>query len=265
MNLNSIVQEVNEVGFSRVPAVLSSTDVTALRAELEAAIEEDLTYYKNNKDKFGPSPSDSWMVHNCMLRGPNLLKILENKEMHQVLSQLLGDTCILHAYQSSSMPPHSTNYSNRIHTDCPRFISGYITNVGVIFPLTDFTLENGASSFLPKSHLTLIEPSKDDYEKNSVRTPCAAGDMLVFNARTWHRGEVNHTDTPRHALTINICRSFMRQRFDFPRLVEKTKPEILTKLGPVGKRFLGYDVRMPTSLDEFYVPTDKRLYKPNQG
>ena len=54
----------------------------------------------------------------------------------------------------------------------------------------------------------------------------------------------------------------MRQRFDYPRMMT---PEALAELGDVGRRFLGYNVRMPTSFDEFYLPEDQRLYRSNQG
>jgi hypothetical protein len=36
-------------------------------------------------------------------------------------------------------------------------------------------------------------------------------------------------------------------------------------LGETGRRFLGFHVRMPTSLEEYYVPESQRLYKPGQG
>jgi ectoine hydroxylase-related dioxygenase (phytanoyl-CoA dioxygenase family) len=85
---------------------------------------------------------------------------------------------------------------------------------------------------------------------------------VLFNARLWHAGGENRTDRARHALTLNVCRSYMRQRFDYPRLVP---PEAIAALGPVGRRFLGFDVRMPVSLEEYYVPPEHRLYKAGQG
>ncbi|MEZ5224997.1 MAG: hypothetical protein R2743_26135 [Ilumatobacteraceae bacterium] len=63
-------------------------------------------------------------------------------------------------------------------------------------------------------------------------------------------------------MTINACRSYMRQRFDYPRMIG---PEIASSLSPVLRRLLGYDVRVPTSLEEYYLPEDQRLYKANQG
>lgn len=66
-------------------------------------------------------------------------------------------------------------------------------------------------------------------------------------------------------LTIGGCRSYMRSRFDFPRLIEHTQSQILDIVGPVGRRFLGYNVRMPTSLEDYYRPPSERLYLANQG
>jgi hypothetical protein len=40
---------------------------------------------------------------------------------------------------------------------------------------------------------------------------------------------------------------------------------IIDSLGENSKRLIGMNVRMPTSLAEFYLPLERRLYKPNQG
>jgi ectoine hydroxylase-related dioxygenase (phytanoyl-CoA dioxygenase family) len=75
-------------------------------------------------------------------------------------------------------------------------------------------------------------------------------------------GGANRTDTPRHAITLNVCRSYMRQRFDYPRLVGD---ETLDYVGEVGRRFLGFNVRMPATIEEYYLPEAERLYKAGQG
>jgi hypothetical protein len=54
----------------------------------------------------------------------------------------------------------------------------------------------------------------------------------------------------------------MRQRFDYPRLVGE---EALAQIGETGRRFLGFNVRMPSSLEDYYLPESERLYKAGQG
>jgi ectoine hydroxylase-related dioxygenase (phytanoyl-CoA dioxygenase family) len=250
------VRELRERGFTVVPGALTAPVAAELRRELERCIQEDLARWA------GRPYADAWMVHNPMVRGAAFARVLEHPLMHAYLTELLTATCILYAYTTSSMPPGGSNYSHRVHNDCPRFIPGYVTNVGIILPLDDFTQGNGAPYFLAGSHLLENPPAEADFLARAERVTPKCGDMVVFNARTFHMGGQNRTERARHALTLNVCRSYMRQRFDYPRLVPA---DVVASLGEVGRRFLGFDVRMPTSLDEYYVPPEQRLYKANQG
>lgn len=252
-----LLSALREDGVVAVPGVLPRGEALAMRPALQRAIDEDIARWQGS-----PGYIDQWMVHNLMVRNDAFLHVLENPILHAYLSEILDDTCIIYAYTSSSMPPKGSNYSRRVHVDCPRVIPGYVTNVGVTLALDDFTPENGATEMLSGSQWRTDVVSEEEFEKNATRYLLKAGDAIIFNARTWHRGGVNMTDQPRHALTINVCRSYMKQRFDYPRLVSQSAVE---KLGSIGRRFLGFDTRVPASLEEYYVPPDRRLYKANQG
>lgn len=250
------IDEIFSKGFALVENLIELEEVAILKELLQKAIDEDLKQWE------GKIYNDRWMVHNLMTRGMPFAHFLENQLMHSYLSTLLDHTCILYAYTSSSMPPLGTNYSNRIHVDCPRVIKDYITNVGVMLALDDYTTENGATFFLPYSQNRLETPTKKEFMEKAEQVYPKKGDAIIFNARIWHSGGVNQTNIPRHAITLNVCRSFMRQRFDYPRLVNSN---IIDALGEIGKRFLGFNVRVPTSLKEYYLPEEQRLYKANQG
>lgn len=250
------LEEIRERGFALIEGVLDANEAASMRERLQKCIDDDLIAWQ------GKPYADAWMVHNLMVRGEPFVRLLENSKLHAHLGELLGDTCILYAYTSSSMPAGGSNYSHRIHVDSPRFIPGYVTNVGVMLALDDYTLENGATYYLPGSHLSDAVPTEAEFFARAERTFPKAGDAVVFNARTWHLGGKNTTGRARHAATMNVCRSYMRQRFDYARLVPSA---IVEQLGDVGRRFLGFDVRMPVSLEEYYVPEERRLYKANQG
>lgn len=251
---DKLLDILEQVGVTIVPAVLNQALVESLRSELECVVDEDTIRY--------PDVFDKGMVHNCMVRGSNMASLLDNPVMNAYLNKAFSDTCIVYAYQSSSLPPNQNNYGSRVHVDCPRFIPDYATNMGVIFPLDDFTLENGATYYLPGSHKLADLPAKEFFYANAERACCKAGDMILFNGRLVHAAGFNSTNRTRHSLTINICRSYMRQRFDFPRLVPQS---VIDSLGENGRRLIGMNVRMPTSLEEFYLPPEQRLYKPDQG
>ncbi len=250
------LSEIASRGYTIVSSVVAQSEVGALKDALATAIAQDLDAWS------GRDYVNAHMVMNLMTRGTPFAALLENDAIHALLTPLLGDTCILYAYTSSSMPPGGTNYSRRIHVDCPRVIPGYVTNVGVTLALDDFTDQNGAMCLLPGSFTREVEPSEDEFESRCERAYPRAGDAIVFNARTWHRGGINRTDRYRHAVTMNACRSYMRQQFDYPRLVG---PDVTNSLGDLGRRFLGFNVRMPATLDEYYRPPELRLYRTNQG
>jgi len=250
------LREIRERGYTLVEGVLKHEEIAPLRQLLKVCIDEDLRRWG------GPDYRDGWMVQNLMARGLPFARLLENETVHAYFSELLGDTCIIYAYTSSSLPARGSNFSQRVHVDCPRLISGYITNATCLIALDDFTADNGATYFLPGSHTRLDKPSEEEFMAGAERLFPCAGDAIVFNCRTYHMGGLNRTARPRHAIGMQACRSYMRQRFDFPRMVG---PDVLAHLGERGRRFLGFNVRVPTSLEEYYVPEEKRLYKANQG
>ena len=254
---SQLLETLKREGVAVVPDVLPRGEALALRPLLQRAIDEDLARWQGE-----PGYVDQWMVHNLMVRGLPFLRLLENPVLHRYLDEMLSPTCIVYAYTSSSMPPGGTNYSRRVHVDSPRVIPGYVTNVGITLALDDFAEENGATEVLPNSQWRTDPPNEAEFDRAAVRLMPKAGQAIVFNARTWHRGGLNRTTEPRHAVTINACRSYMRQRFDYPRLVP---PALVHQLGAVGRRFLGFNVRVPVSLEEYYVPEEQRLYKGGQG
>jgi len=248
-----LIKQFKNDGACIVKNVLDGEKVQLLKRELNQAREEDL---QERPDVF-----DSGMVHNCMLRGREMAKLLDNPVMNAYIKEVLSPTFILYAYQSSSLPPGGNNYGSRVHRDCPRFIPDYITNAGVFFLLDDFNLENGATYYLKGSHKKNHVPDEKTFHENASRLICQAGDMVIINALLIHAAGVNKTDKIRHALTMNFCRSYMRQRFDFCRMVDE---DFIQSLGEDGRRLMGWNVRVPTSLDEFYLPEEERLYKPGQ-
>lgn len=253
----AIESRIRNDGFANVGAVIDAATVATMRGELQLAIDEDIERWSKN-----PWFRDQWMVHNLMLRHPVFMGFLENPVMHAYLSKLLAPSCTVYAYTSSSLPANGSNYSRRIHVDAQSESTDYITNVGVLVALDDFSEENGATYFLPGSHLSLEVPDEEHFFANAVRALPRAGEAIIFNARTFHYGGINTTDRARHAITLNVCRNWMKQRFDYPRMLSA---EQLDTLGPVGRRFVGMDSRIPASLDEYYVAPEERLFKTAAG
>lgn len=249
---SSIAESMHRDGYVILPEVLSPEYVANAKSALVDAIEREAEYHG------GRDYADYGMVLLCALYGDVFRDLFDNERLLEPFEAVLGVGCIAYAYTSSSMPPGKTNFSRRIHVDSPRLIEGYPTNVGATILLDDFTGENGATYFLPGSHRRAEPPSAEEFEAEALRVVAPAGSAFFFNARLWHAGGSNATDQWRHALTVNMCRSFMKQRIDIPRALAGhdlagTSDRVLQKLG-----FLA---QVPASYEEYYVAPEHRKFR----
>lgn len=251
-NKENFKHDILTQGYSIVENVLSPEFVTKAKAELEIAIEKEVEYHKTNEF------SDFGMVLLCSLYGGAFIELFDNQKLNDAFNSVLGDGCIVYAYTSSSMPPNKSNYSNRIHVDSPRLIPGYITNMGATILLDDFTEENGATWFLPFSQTMAEKPAEEAFYKNGKRVIAKAGSVWFFNARIWHAGGNNLTDQWRHALTINMCRPYMKQRIDIPKAMQDMD---LNNVSQQALQKLGFLAQVPASYDEYYTSPEKRKFK----
>jgi ectoine hydroxylase-related dioxygenase (phytanoyl-CoA dioxygenase family) len=245
-------RQIDEQGSFIERDVLSAAHIAQLKSDLIAAIEAEAVYHGRS------DYSDYGMVLACYMYGRSFLELLDHAPLIDPIDAALGSSCIVYAYTSSSMPPHRSNYSGRTHVDSPRMIPGYMTNLGVTIALDDFTAENGATYYLPGSHTRTEAPSDDEFFAGAERLIMPAGSAFFFNARTWHRGGENATPEWRHGLTFNICRPFMKQRLDIPRMLAGRD---LSGLSERVIQKLGFLSQVPASLDEYYVPPEQRKCK----
>jgi ectoine hydroxylase-related dioxygenase (phytanoyl-CoA dioxygenase family) len=250
---DAFVHQIGSEGYAILPGIVPSTLLPSLRADLQAAIAAEDKLRQQHYPAANPG-----MVLLCSLYGGALIKVLETDALLTPFEWVLGEGCIVYAYTSSSMPPNSTNYSNRIHVDCPRIIPGYITNVGATILLHDFTEENGATWFLPASQRRRDAPADGEFHSRGKRVIAPAGSVFYFDARLWHAGGRNQTARWRHALTINMCRSWMKQRIDIPRAMAHMD---LSRVSERALQKLGFHSRPPASYEEYYAPPENRTYR----
>jgi ectoine hydroxylase-related dioxygenase (phytanoyl-CoA dioxygenase family) len=73
---------------------------------------------------------------------------------------------------------------------------------------------------------------------------------------------LNTSVGPRRALTIAFTRPFMKQQLDYPRALGYHRRDTFS---PRLRQLLGYNARVPASLEEWYQPPERRLYQRDQG
>ena len=244
--------EIHTKGYLLVHNVVSREFIDRCKQELAEAVRKEAAWH-------GTSDYQGYaQVLLCSLYGGTFVSIFDNPKVMEPVNAVLGEGCIVYGYTSSSMPPSRTNHGGRIHRDCPRYIPNYITNMGVIVLLDDFSEQNGGTWFLPGSEQDSDLPAEEEFYAKARRLVAPAGSAFYFNARVCHAGGVNRTGEWRHALTINMCRPWMKQRLDIPRVMEHVD---LTGVSETALQKLGFRAQVPASYEEFYVPIEKRKYR----
>lgn len=249
----SFIEKFNNEGFVIVENVLSKEFISKAKEELEIAIKEEVNYHQTTDYSYY-----GYVLLNAVYGGA-FLELFDNNKLIKPINTILGEGSIAYSYTSSSMPPFSGNSSSKIHTDINVFIPNYILRMGVLIALDDFTEENGATRYLPKSHIKEDSPSEEEFAEKSKLLNIKAGTAWFFHTRLWHAGGKNTTDTWRHALTINMCRPWMKQRIDIPTAMENNP--FLKDMSETAKQKLGFYSQIPRSYDEYFAPPEKRRFK----
>ncbi len=156
----------------------------------------------------------------------------------------------------------SNGYIGAIHRDVRTFSRDFRLMLNMLVMLDDFTVENGATHLVSKSHNASEKPTTDAFQAAAIQATGVAGDILMFDSRLWHAAGRNGTDMPRRALTLTFTRPFFKPQLDYPRFLGDA---YAAALPPQVRQVLGYDARVPASIEEFYQPPERRAYKSDQG
>ena len=113
--------------------------------------------------------------------------------------------------------------------------------VNTMWPLDEFTDDNGATRFAPGSHRwdPEREPAAEEPVQTATMTP---GSAMFYLGSLWHGGGANRTGQPRLGVILEYAVSWLRQQENHclavPRSVVAQLPERLQEL-------LGYNIYPP--------------------
>jgi ectoine hydroxylase-related dioxygenase (phytanoyl-CoA dioxygenase family) len=89
--------------------------------------------------------------------------------------------------------------------------AGEYLTCNTMWPLTDFTEENGATRVVPGSHRNgrkIDDDLKDakDAHPQEIKLTASVGTVIVFNGHLWHGATLNRSDHRRASVTSFWCR-----------------------------------------------------------
>lgn len=120
-------------------------------------------------------------------------------------------------------------------TMADRAIAGpFVLNM--MWMISDFTVANGATRFVPGSHLSGVQPTGEPRD-DEVQPEGTAGSAVIWDGRTWHGSGLNTSDASRFGLTTYFCAPVVRQ---LTNMTYGTRPEVYEQLHDEMKRLLGF-------------------------
>jgi ectoine hydroxylase-related dioxygenase (phytanoyl-CoA dioxygenase family) len=221
--------------------------------------------YKTCRDiqvKNGIAANTEFTVHHLIGQGSSFLDYLEVMPIKPYIERYFGGNYVLNSFGGAINSAHSRSYAHKIHRDIRSFSGDMPLLLNTLVMFDDFTEANGATYLMPGAHKLAEKPLEEEFYAKAQRAIGPAGSILMFNSNLWHAGGDNNTDKPRRSVTPMFCRPFIKPGFDYCRALGYDYAE---KLSPELRQIIGYNARIPASLDEWYQPPEKRMYKPDQG
>lgn len=114
--------------------------------------------------------------------------------------------------------------------------------VATIWPLDDFTAENGATVAIPGSHLW--DDRMPTPEERAAAEPAVMrrGSVLLFLGTLWHGGGANRSSGSRACVTAQYCAPWCRQQENFALSVPRERVRACSEHV---QRMLGYSIHPP--------------------
>ena len=227
---NEQQKQLDEQGYVILPQLLIPNQIEALRNRLEElwAVEGENAGAENYIE-----PGVRRLA-NLANKGHLFRGIYAHPQVVEIIGAIVGPEIHVSMVNARDVPPNTgVRMPFHMDTDGGRMRDEKGFNAATaIWMLDPFTVANGATAFVPGSHLLGKKPKQVLSDLNAshpdeIMVEGKAGDVLVFNGHCWHAGRPNQTDNHRRALLIHYLRA------DIPRADNRRQhldPGILAEL-----------------------------------
>ena len=245
-------------GWCLFPGVVDQSLIKDLIVDLEQSYE----IRRPIQIKNGVDANTEGTAHHLLADGKSFVEFLKRAYLDEHIKSYFGGNYILNAFGGNLNQKKQFTYASNVHRDVRTFTREVRLLLNIIVMLDDFEIENGATYLLSGSHLKKEKPSDEEFFSQAERCVARSGSIVLWDSNIWHAAGENRSEGPRRSLSLIYSRPFMKQQFDYPRLLSDAEMEPLPE---AFKQIVGYNARVPASLDEWYQPPEKRFYKRDQG
>ncbi|MEZ4704609.1 MAG: phytanoyl-CoA dioxygenase family protein [Bdellovibrionota bacterium] len=257
------LRHFSESGYSIVTDVFSRSEVNEIKERMysvQSLIESEIGQQRLQR------AGEKGVLRLMMKYDPFFTSFLENAFLLQVVDHVLGNTCIMHLQNGFILPKEKENekkvFQTTFHRDFNRNFNGLIVSVNALVTISEFSKKNGGTLILPGSHQNHLDIKTLEQQIQSTPIECPEGSIVFFDSTLVHAAGQNLSNNDRLAINHQFTKSYFKQQIDYVRALGDNTIEGLT---PRTQQLLGWYTRVVTSLDEYYQPSENRLYRSGQG
>ncbi|WP_084532230.1 phytanoyl-CoA dioxygenase family protein [Nocardia miyunensis] len=188
-------RDLREHGICAVSDALDAATLGEVRDRLYTAAADDRTHGRTHKFAFDYAHDDTnQRVWNLLSRAPVFADLVTHPIALRLLRSALGRSILLGNLSANITGPGGGEM--QIHPDqlfVPEPWPSEPQGANATWCVDDFTADNGATCFVPGSHLLNRNPRPDD-AITAVPMEAPAGTLIVFDSRVWHRTGFNRTE-----------------------------------------------------------------------
>jgi hypothetical protein len=203
-----ILQSVKNDGYAVLKGVIPPDEIGAVRDSIVATV-----------NQHSSTPPPNGVVTGLLRKDLSMAPYLTHPRFMAMMQGLFGEhfkisfiTGLVNNAGVKRGPmhadwPYNQNAAAKVLSPYPDVMMHMVT----MWMLSDYTIENGATHIIPGSHKRGYAPRfGSNYEpmatyKNEVQMQGKAGDVGIFDARTWHATAENTTNEPRIGVLIRYC------------------------------------------------------------
>jgi ectoine hydroxylase-related dioxygenase (phytanoyl-CoA dioxygenase family) len=199
-DLERAEHDLRTQGICAVTGVLDNDTLAAVRADLYGAAASDRARGREQKFLLDYEHDDTnQRVWNVLSRSPVFVDLAEHPVALRLLRAVLDWPILLGNLSANITGPGGGEmvlHADQIFVPTPWPAEPQGANAA--WCVDDFTADNGATCFVPGSHLLNRPPEpQDDLPARPMEAP--AGSLVVFESRIWHRTGNNVTADQRRA------------------------------------------------------------------
>ncbi|MBN8818714.1 MAG: phytanoyl-CoA dioxygenase family protein [Sphingomonas sp.] len=235
--------QIERDGYCIIEDALAPTVIEGLSADLEPQ------FARAGLSQGAFSGNDTRRFGRLLRRSPLAGALVEHELILEIVNGILGPWCdhvTLNLTQGIELVPGSLAQVPHRDQDmwpCSQLIPaerGVELLVNVMWPLTAFTADNGATQIWPGSNRRQAELLIDPAE--AVTAQMMPGSALMFLGSTLHAGGANRTRLPRRGVIVSYCLGWLKP-YELPWLAYP--PEVARTFPPSLARLAGYRVHRP--------------------